>query len=151
MAKTYSASGVSATGTANKTAVSIVGSTAIRAGIIEYNFGDGGQTPADQSCVALIARHTTVGTGSAFTPLPLDPADIAAVCTANITHSAEPTYTAGGMLMRIPLNQRATYRWVCYMPGRELYGAAAANNGIALYLLSATASLILDATLHWQE
>jgi hypothetical protein len=110
--RAYSVNGPAATGTANKTAVTVIGSTTARPSVFDVLLGSS-TTAADNAIVAAVSRFTAAGTaGSSFTPLPLDPSDVASVATAGITHSAEPTYTANQNLLRIVFNQRATFRWV---------------------------------------
>jgi hypothetical protein len=148
--KTYAVVGSSEAGTSAKTAINVIGSTAIRPGICDVIVGIS-TTPADVVFSILLNRTTAVGTaGSAFTPAPLDPGDPACVSTAGITHSAEPTYTANISLLSFPQNQRATFRWVA-QPGREILGAASANNGVGLKLNAAGASITLAATVHFTE
>src|SRR5690348_2288983 len=76
-------------------------------------------TPADAALLFTFRRCTAAGTNTSVTPQPLDPADFATEFDAGENHSAEPTYTAGAILLNIPLNQRATFRWVA-APGGEL-------------------------------
>jgi hypothetical protein len=98
--------------------------------IFDIIFGVEG-TPSDQAIVWDASRTTTVGTGSAATPNPLDPSDPAAltVVTANLT--VEPTVTANTSLVPAAVNQRATIRWVP-TPGKELVIPATNLAGIAL-------------------
>ncbi len=92
-------------------------------------------TPADNYLQWDISRMTADGTGSAVTPNPLDPADVAALATAKSNYTAEPTITASSSLFNVGVNQRASYRWVA-APGSELLFPAAAGNGLALRALS---------------
>lgn len=148
--KCYAVTGPSESGTADKTAVTIIGGSTVRPRIYDVTLGNSA-TPADQAALAFLARFTAVGTAASNpTPEPLDPNEAAALATAGITHSAEPTYTAGKTLLRIPFNQRATYRWVA-SPGSELVGPATANNGIGVKLSTATAAMILGASVLFME
>jgi hypothetical protein len=103
-------------------------------------------TPADNAIQWDISRCTTVGTGTATTPNPLDPADEAAliVCTSCLT--VEPTVTANSSLFNLAINQRASYRWVAN-PGSELVIPATNLNGLAFRALSAgyTGTLTITA------
>jgi hypothetical protein len=149
MPRGYSVSGPNATGTANKTLVTVVSTTAVRPRLFDLTIGNS-QTPADQAAQYAVTRFTAAGTaGSAPTPNPLDPGDTAGVATAGITHSAEPTYAAT-TLLRINLNQRATFRWVA-SPGFELIAPATAANGLGMYLVSATATMASDGTIMYFE
>lgn len=147
--KLYSVAGVDAGGSAPQTISNIVGSTAVRPRITEFNVGSVA-TPADQAASIVCARTTAAGTaGSSPTPLPVDNQEVAAVCTAGITHSAEPTY-ASTFLIQFPLNQRATYRWVS-APDSELMGAASASNGVGLKRHTSTASYAVQGTVLFRE
>lgn len=147
----YSAFGSNATGTANKTALTVIAATTVRPSIMEVLLGCAA-TPADQAANFGLNRFTAVGTsaGSPPTPRPFDPSDVAALATCGHAHSAEPTYTSGERLLSISMNQRATFRWVA-IPGYELRCPASANNGLGLQLITATASTVYDATIAWWE
>ena len=125
----YSVSGVD-TNTANTTILGITGGTGKRLKIVEIHIGFDA-TPADMACKFDVQRTTAAGTATAFTPVPLDAADGAAVFTAGYAHSAEPTYTAGAVLLEVGVNQRTTWDWYA-IPGNELVVPATANAGLAL-------------------
>lgn len=147
----YSAVGPSASGTANKTAVTVIGSTAIRPAVCDVTVGMiTAPNATDFQIGWAVGRFTAAGTaGSSYTPLASDTGEVAATCTSGITHSGEPTYTAGGTALSVYMNQRATYRWVA-QDGREIYGTAGANNGVGTYLVAAT-SCQIQATVFWKE
>lgn len=151
MSKTYAVNGPSASGTANKTAVNIIGSTAIRPMVVEFAVGvTTAPNSTDQQVEFAIGRTTATGTAASNpTPLALDNGDAAAVSTAGITHSAEPTY-ASTFFMDQGMNQRGMFRWVA-QPGRELIGAATASNGVGLKLVAVTAALVITGTIHFTE
>jgi hypothetical protein len=110
-------------------------SGALRRGkVFDVLIGTNG-TPADNFLQWDISRMTADGTGTAVTPNPLDPADVAALATAKNNYSAEPTITANSSLFNVGVNQRASYRWVA-APGSELLFPAVAGNGLALRALS---------------
>jgi hypothetical protein len=110
-------------------------SGALRRGkVFDVLIGTNG-TPADNYLQWDISRMTADGTGTAVTPNPLDPADVAALATAKNNYSAEPTITANSSLFNVGVNQRASYRWVA-APGSELLFPATAGNGLALRTLS---------------
>jgi hypothetical protein len=119
-----------------KTVLDVFATTgALRRGkVYDVLIGTNG-TPADNYLQWDISRMTADGTGTAVTPQPLDPADVAALATAKNNYSAEPTITAGSSLFNVGVNQRASYRWVA-APGSELLFPATANNGLALRALS---------------
>jgi hypothetical protein len=103
------------------------GTTLGRGRVYDYMVGSI-TTPADSAFDHELFRTSTAGTASANTPSPLDVADTAAIFDASDTYTVDPTI--GVNLMRVPLNQRATYRWVA-APGGELVWPATAANGIS--------------------
>jgi hypothetical protein len=82
---------------------------------------------ADNPFLYILQRCTAQGTSTAVTPQNLDPADAPTESTAGENHTVEPTYTAGAILLEIPLNQRATFRWIATEGGRLIAPATAAN------------------------
>ena len=149
----YSASGsqtLQSSGSGDATALSFAAqSTAHRCVVYEMWFGNFG-APADQVTVYTIGRITTDGTGSAVTPSPLDAADRASKCTCLENHTAEPTYTSGGELLEMPLNHRATFRWVA-APGGEFVTPATDNNGIGMKAIHASATTDFRMGAMWEE
>jgi len=115
---------------APQTLLELLGSATVRPRISEFDVGSN-STPADQSATIVLGRFTVVGTGgSAPTPTPLDAQEVAAVSTANIARTAEPTYAAT-FLYTIALNQRASWRWVA-APDYEFICTAGAATGLGL-------------------
>lgn len=151
MSRGYSVNGPSATGTANKTAATIVAATTVRPRLAEFTIGlITAPNSTDQQLEFAVGRFTVAGTaGSAPTPNPVDPGDVAAVATAGITHSAEPTYAAT-YFMDNAENQRALFRHVA-VPGLEFMAPATAANGIGAKNVAITATSIILATLLWTE
>jgi hypothetical protein len=149
--KDYVVQGLSASGTSLKTAANVIGSTAIRPLIKRLTFGfRTNPNSTDQQVQVQAGNTTAVGTaGSNPTPKPLDPQDVAAVCTAGITHSAEPTYGAT-FFIDTDLNQRASKDFF-YEDGHEVAGAATASNGIAAKMAAVTAALQMSAVVQWRE
>ena len=157
MAK-YSASGtqtLQATDDASTdaTALTIAAqSTAHRNWIYEIWFGNIG-TPADQVSVYTVSRitaATTTAAGTTVTPSLLDLADRASQskCLEDLT--TEPTYTANQQLLEIPLNHRATFRWVA-APGGEIVTPASNNAGVGLKSIHASAVTIFRMGAFWLE
>lgn len=105
-------------------------------------------TPADLAGKFVVARHTASGTGTAVTPLALDPGNPASLFTAAHAQTIEPTYTAGGELLQISLNQRATFRWIS-APGGEL--VVPISNGLGLKSLTHGGTPTTTVTFHWVE
>lgn len=150
MARLYSVSGPTESAASVRTAVSLLGGTTVRTFINEVIWGVDA-TPADNYLRLATTRWTTsAGTAaSAPTPNPLDPADVASVTTAGITHSAEPTY-ASVQLLDISMNQRATFRWVA-QDGRELKNPATATTGLGNRNIASGAALAPRATVIFGE
>ena len=106
-------------------------------------------SPADNPFRWLIQRCTAAGTSTGVVPQPLDPADVATEMDAGENHTIEPTYTAAALLLNIPLNQRATFRWVA-APGGEIVCPGTASNGIGLSTPVGSA-VIITSQMHIAE
>ena len=149
----YSASGnqtLQSSASGDATALSFAAqSTAHRNMVYELWMGNEG-SPADQVTVYHIARVTSDGAGSAVTPSPLDPGDRASQCTCLENHTTEPTYTSGGEILEIPLNHRATFRWVA-APGGEIITPATDNNGLGLKAIHASVTTDFRMGAMWEE
>lgn len=104
---------------------------------------------ADNPFLYLLQRCTAVGTSTAVTLLPLDPADAATEADAGQNHTVEPTYTAGAIMLEIPLNQRATFRWIATEGGR-LITPATASNGIGIQTPT-MAAVVITASCYVNE
>lgn len=104
---------------------------------------------ADNPFLYILQRCTAQGTSTAVTLLPLDPADAATEATSGQNHTVEPTYTAGAILLEIPLNQRATFRWIATEGGR-LIAPATASNGIGIQTPTASA-VVITASVYVNE
>jgi len=127
-------------------------STAHRNWIYEIWFGNIG-TPADQVSVYTVSRitaATTTAAGTTVTPTLLDMADRASQskCLENLT--TEPTYTANQELLEIPLNHRATFRWVA-APGGEIVTPATNNFGAGFKSIHASATTDFRMGALWLE
>jgi hypothetical protein len=98
------------------------------------------------------SRNTAVGTGTAYTCNPNDPADGAFTGSANVNTTIEGTYTASSSVFQILLNQRAPYRWQTYLgSGAELVVPATASVGFGLRVLSAGYTGSAGGTIYFQE
>ena len=147
----YSASGSQNLASSAITALTIAAqSTAHRNIIYDITIGNVG-APADLVTLHTIQRITAVGTaGSAVTPSLLDISDRASQSAVGENHSSEPTYTSATELMEIPLNHRATFRWVA-APGGELITPASNNSGIGAKALHASATTEWRVGVMWEE
>ena len=157
----YYASGENTLAAAADSAVSLTSNTATvqRNWVYEITLGNVG-APADLVSVYLIGKVTASGdTATAVTPTLLDEADRAAQARVLSNHSTEPTYQntgtvlttpAQGDLLRVPLNHRATYRWVA-PPGGEFVCPAVSGDGIAGKTDHASATTDYMVGCHWYE
>jgi len=111
-------------------------------------------TPADKAVGYEFQRLTAENTpgGTAVTPRLLDPGDV--IASTNKPREAptgEPTYTAGEIVLYIPLNQRATMRWVA-APGGELVTPAVADDGLGCVADTPAASAFASSCcMHFEE
>ena len=146
----YSASGSQTLTSSAVTALGLAAqSTAHRNMVYEMWFGNIG-APADLVTVHTVQRITADGSGSAVTPTALDAADRASQCTCLENHTSEPTYTSNTQLLEVPLNHRATFRWVA-APGGEIITPATDNNGIGFTALHASATTDWRVGCMWEE
>lgn len=106
-------------------------------------------SPADNAFLYIVQRCTALGTSTAVTPTALDSADAATESDAGENHTIEPTFTANLVLLAIPLNQRATFRWVA-APGSELVYPATASNGLGIQTPTSSA-VAISATVMYNE
>ena len=109
-------------------------------------------SPADLVTLHTIQRITNPNASNctAVTPSLLDLADRAAQSACGENHTAEPTYTSNQELMEIPLNHRATFRWVA-APGGELITPATNNAGIGAKAIHASATTEWRVGCMWEE
>lgn len=107
-------------------------------------------TPQDSIFLWRVFAVSAQGTSTGVTPKPLDISDIvASVTTAGENHTIDAT-PVGGAQLSIPLNQRATFRWVA-SPGGELISPSTNAAGFALYTPTASALIAVTATAHIEQ
>ena len=151
------------TSTADSAAsLTVNASTAHRIWLYEINMGNVG-TPADLTSMYLIGQTTDAGqSGGAITSTLLS--DAAGQAARSVFHSnltTEPTYVntsttqglavvADGDLLRVPLNHRATYRWVA-PPGGEFVAPATTTDGFGGKADHASAGTDYMIGFHWIE
>ena len=150
MAK-YSGSGTQTLTTSATTCLGITSNTSTvqRNWIYELVFGNVG-TPADHLSVWTVQRTTAPGTATGVTPTLLDLADRAAQAVCGENHTGEPTDTSNHEVMEVPLNHRATYRWVA-KDGSEIVCPATSGDGIGIHSLHASATTDFRAGAFWEE
>lgn len=134
---------------ASDTVISVIGSATARPKIYDIVLSSS-STPNDYSASFNLQRFSADGTGTAVTPQPLDSASPAAVATSKHTYTAEPTLTAGAILLEIAHNQRATVRWVA-APGSELVVPATSGNGLAIVCAAVSTQFTENVTVFFEE
>ena len=97
---------------------------------------DGAPNASDCQIVYAVQRQTADGTGSAATPNPIVPADVASRSSAKVNYTAEGTYTLP--IWSRSLNQRASMQWVAQDTDAMLLWPATNLAGLALMALSPT-------------
>lgn len=120
-----------------------------RVWINHFGVGTDG-TPADNAMTVQVDRQTTVGTGTSATPAPLDTNDAAALITATVNHTAEPTVTSGTALVSQGWNQRAGFLWYA-PPGGELIVPATNTTGIGMRVKSPAYTGTATGFIHFFE
>ena len=147
----YSASGSQTLTTSATTALSVTSnaSTVQRNRVYELIYANQG-TPADQVSIIVVQRVTAPGSATAVTPTLMDLADRAAQAVAGENHTSEPTYTSNTEVMEVPMNHRATFRWVA-PPNGEIVCPATSGDGIGIHSLHASATTDWRAVAFWEE
>jgi hypothetical protein len=147
----YAIDGVSSNGGATPTIISLGNSgvaPTVRARVYDLIIGCK-DTPGDQAAAYFMGRYTAAGTSTAIVPTALDEGDLAAAIEAGENHTGEPSYASAEILLRIDLNQRATFRWVA-APGGELVIPAIVNEGLGIYG-DPTTAYNAGITIHFEE
>jgi hypothetical protein len=148
----YSASGSQNLSSSAITALTIASQSTVHRNIIYDIVIANVGSPADLVTLHTIQRITNPNAANctAVTPSLLDLADRAAQSACGENHTAEPTYTSNQELMEIPLNHRATFRWVA-APGSELITPAINNAGIGAKAVHASADTEWRVGCMWEE
>ena len=129
--------------------ITVDGTTARRFKLYDIIVGSEA-TPQDSIFLWRVFAITAAGTSTNVVPKPLDGSDtVVALTDSGENHSVDAT-PSGGAILSIPLNQRATFRWVA-APGGELIAPATANSGFAFYTPTASALIAVTATAHFEE
>lgn len=129
----------------------LTGAATLKRGwVYEWEVGaDGAPNATDCAIVWEFMRNSTVGTGTAITPSPLDTADSAAGLVATGNHTVEPTL--GVSLMAVALNQRNSQRWIARDEKSSLIIPATTVNGVGCRAYSPTYASTGVATLMHAE
>lgn len=149
MSKNFTVWGPNTSGTGPATMVGLLSGTSAKPRLFNFLVGCG-TTPADQAYVLALSRFTAAGTSTAYTPLPTDANDVAAITVAGITHTIEPTVASTAHLFQFGMNQRASFNYMAN-PGAEFVGTTGAATGLAFRFISATAALVLTGTVMFFE
>ena len=149
MALPYAVWGPNTSGTGPATMISLTAIAGFRPKLYDMMVGSG-VVATDYAMVVGLSRHTAAGTATAYTPLPFDAVQSAAVTVAGITHTVEPTVASTAHLMQVGLNQRSTFRYVC-PPGFEFTLTAGAATGLSWRLITATTALVMVGTTYHFE
>lgn len=137
------------TNTAGTTQLGILATAAVRPQIMDLVISSVAAVN-DYSAEYFIQRITTAGTSTAATPGALDSGDPAATAVCGVNHTAEPTYTANTVLLRVAVNLRATFRWVA-QPEEEFKAPATASNGFGLLANAVTTAFAASYTVIFAE
>ncbi len=107
--------------------------------------------PQDYACNYEWTRVTNEGAtpgGTVVTPDPVDEGDPAAASNAVAGATGAPTY--GAISLQIPVNMRATYRWLA-QPGREFVTAATEDYGYGLVSDTPSTAFNVTGTIFFEE
>ena len=114
-------------------------------------------SPADQQIDLEIGRTSSVGTGgttlteNAFRQITASPSVVPQAAAVGGTFTAAPTYTANSGMVWLPLNQRASNRWVTD-PKYGIVSLAVAGAGVELLCNAVTSGTpTIRAHFVWEE
>lgn len=131
------------------------GATTLRRGwIYEFEVGaDNVPNATDCPINYDISAQTAAGTATATTPLPLDQGggDAAALLAYAVNATAEGTITASSSVFYLPLNQRASQRWIARDQSSCIIVAAVNLKGWAIRAKSPNYASTVGLTAHVQE
>lgn len=107
-------------------------------------------TPADNAFQWTVNKRTGTATaGTAPAIVALDESD--ATASTLVANQAPTANGAGsGVKLTVPLNQRATFRWVA-APGGEIVSPATASNGLGFATPTAGGLVAVTANAHVEE
>jgi len=139
--------------TAAQDLVEITAASTRRVKILGWEIGqstEAGDAEDEQLRLELIRGYTTSGSGGgAFTPLPLDPAEPAALAAAEINNTTLATAGTPQILHATALNVRAGHIWI---PTPDMRPLIAVSTRIVLRMNSTpTDSVSFSGTLYFEE
>ncbi|MEK7178562.1 MAG: hypothetical protein AAB721_02830 [Patescibacteria group bacterium] len=108
--------------------------------------------PGDAAVQWQLQRLTATGTGTAVTARQVDPSEgvVASGILAKENMTVQGTLTANEFPFTLPLNQRASFRWVA-PPDGEIVIPATASVGLALNTPVATTLVVATADIYFNE
>ena len=145
----YSIDGEQNVASPDDSVLGLTATTAVEPSVFYIGIGSEA-TPADNTLIWYLARHTAAGTTTAVTPQNLGPGTTASTATAGENHTVEPTLTAAAIMWRLGLNQRAAHSLV-FDPEGCPTAPATANNGLTAYPQHASATPLVSMTIHFRE
>ena len=149
MSSGYAIEGQTAAGT-NLTILELVSPGTTRRAWINYILIGSDASPADVATEFNVIRGTVSGTGTAVTPRKLDPAETAAIFTAERGTFTGQTKTSDSAMLNIALNQRSTFQWYA-APGKEIVVPATADNWVGIESIASGGTPNINATIHFAE
>ena len=125
--------------------------TAQRNSIYEFILGIA-LTPSDSTISFTVQRVSALGTATAVTPGDIEGgANRAAQAAVGKNHTVEPTLVGSAFILEaMPLNARATFRWVA-APGRPAVHAATVGAGYLFGALHASRTEDINVQAFWDE
>ncbi len=151
MARKYAETGIeTAVSSSLQACLDLQGTAAVRPMLYDFMVGQDGTPPADNAIVWTIERFTVAPTDTAVVPVAMEPGDPAATAVAGEDGGTTGTITAATEFLHLPINQRASYRWVA-APGGEIICPASATNGITMRVSSPAYTSTARATAHHSE
>jgi hypothetical protein len=158
MARYYSVTGNNTTGssTGASTMIQLGGFALVLTKVYDLTVGGPASAPNDYAAQYVLQRGTAVCTVTAYTPLALDAAlvgtslAVGGTSATGVNASAEGTWTAAGILLNVPLNMRATFRYVA-SPGAEFTQTYTAANPLGWRQLAASTAFVSTGTVVWFE
>lgn len=139
----------SLTATTAKTILAVITGATRRARIFRFEIGFGSTTNTDAAVLYEIVRFTGAdGTGTAVTPVALDPANPAAIATAKENYTAEPASAVVLSTGKLTPQPGGTLI-VPFEPGVE--PTAAISTEIGLRLTAPQNQTTVRATLYFEE
>ena len=149
MSSRYAATGAQNIASPSDTVCTLTAETTTR-GFVYYFCLSSAGTPADNAIEWIVQRCTAVGTATAVAAALLDLAEAAELCDFDENHTVEPTLTAATEVFDNAVNQRMSFQFNAN-PDGELVLPATAAAGFAWIPVHASATVSVEATVHWYE